>query len=279
MDNLKINFEALRNGEMKGTFDALERAFKKHDVDYYLIGAYARDMWLNHLVYLPERRATVDVDFSIYISHHEQFDDLKAHLVLSEGFLKDEEPYRLYSHDQHIVDLIPFGGIEKNKVVYLNGNPPTELSVFGNAEVLNHASIIEQDEKNFKICNLPGLCILKLLSGNDNPDRFPKDMGDFYYILENYFEIAGDKFFDADYDDLIDDEFIPVLSAAKMLGRQMRPIVNESYQLKDRIKAIFNKIRDGFSNSEIDEMYAHNQKDTKVLRYKLVSILDSEVMM
>lgn len=40
-------------------------------------------------------------------------------------------------------------------------------------------------------------------------------MGDFYYIAENYFEIAGDEFFNGNYDDLIDEEFVPVLSAAK----------------------------------------------------------------
>lgn len=278
MDYLKINFEALRNGEMKNTFDALERAFKKFNIDYYLIGAYARDMWLNHLDYLPERRTTVDIDFSIYINYHEQFEELKAYLVSIEGFTRDEEPYRLYSSQNHIVDLIPFGGIEKNNIVYLNGNPPTELSVFGNTEVLNHASVIKQIGQDFKVCNLPGLCVLKLLSGNDKPERFPKDMGDFYYIIENYFEIAGDEFFNGNYDDLIEEEFIPVLSAAKMLGRQMRPIISESKQLTDRIQTILEKLKDGFTDLEIDEMYTHNKKDKKILRYKLLSILNLELL-
>ena len=90
MDYLKINFEVLRNGEMKSTFDALERAFKKFNIDYYLIGAYARDMWLNHLDYLPERRATVDVDFSVYINYHEQFEELKEYLFCSLPSMREE---------------------------------------------------------------------------------------------------------------------------------------------------------------------------------------------
>lgn len=62
-----------------------------------------------------------------------------------------------------------------------------------------------------------------------------------------------------------------------MLGRQMRPIVNESKQLTDRIQAILKKLKDGFTDMEIDEMYAHNQKDKKILRYKLISILNFEL--
>lgn len=79
MDYLRINFEEMRSGEMKSTFEGLERAFKRFNIDYYLIGAFARDMWLNHLKYLPERRATLDIDFSIYINNHAQFEVLKTY--------------------------------------------------------------------------------------------------------------------------------------------------------------------------------------------------------
>ena len=43
MSFLKKNFELLKNEGLKETFEVLELAFKKYGIDYYLIGARARD--------------------------------------------------------------------------------------------------------------------------------------------------------------------------------------------------------------------------------------------
>ncbi|WP_291123589.1 nucleotidyl transferase AbiEii/AbiGii toxin family protein [Flavobacterium sp. UBA6046] len=276
MDYLKINFEEMRNGAMKTTFESLERAFKKFNIDYYLIGAFARDMWLNHLDYLPERRATLDIDFSIYINDHAQFDELKKYLVNEEGFIKDEEPYRLYASNQNIVDLIPFGGIEKDNIVYLNSNPPMELSVFGNVQVLSHASVIESADAEFKICTLPGLCVLKLIAGYEKPERRAKDFGDFYYILEHYFDIKNDEAFD-DFSDLIDEEFNPLIAGAKMLGRQMFPILNDSSELRNKILDVLESLQEKFSAIEIDQMFKHDPKNDKIKKFKMVAVLQIEI--
>lgn len=61
-----------------------------------------------------------------------------------------------------MIDLIPFGEIERNGQIYLEGNPPKSLSVFGNRDVSNHAQTVHLKDGGFKICTLPGLCVLKL---------------------------------------------------------------------------------------------------------------------
>jgi predicted nucleotidyltransferase len=277
MDYLKINFEEVRNGAMKGTFESLERAFKKFKIDFYLIGAFARDMWLNHLDDLPIRRATLDIDFSIYINDHSQFDLLKSYLVTTENFTEDNEPYRLYSKDKFIVDLIPFGGIEKNDTVYLNGHPPMELSVFGNEQVMSHASVLRQDEGEFKICTLPGLCILKLIAGFERPERREKDLGDFFYILENYFEIAADTLFEGNFDDLIDEDFEPKIASAKMLGRQFMPILTGAIKVKSKIIQILTSLKEGFSDGEIEQMYNLDKRDIKIIRFMLIKSITDEI--
>lgn len=235
---------------MQSTFEAVERVFIKFNIDYYLIGAFARDMWLDHLD-LPNRRATLDIDFCIYINDQNQFESLKDYLVSIEGFSKDIEPYRLYAPNQNIIDLIPFGGIEKNGIVELGGSNPISLSVFGNTTVLSHAEVLEVNQIPFKICTLPGLCILKLISGAEKPERFLKDMGDFYYILENYFEIAGETIFDNRHDDLIEADFQPDLAAAKLLGRQLLIILSDSQTLKVTVIRILRKLLNGFTDSDI----------------------------
>jgi len=277
MDYLKINFDQIRFGAMRVAFESLERGFQKFGIDFYLIGAFARDMWMNHLDDLPERRTTYDVDFSIYVQSLEEFTDLKKYLVESEGYVLDEEPYRLYAADGTMIDLIPFGGLERKKQVYLEGNPPMALSVFGNMEVYQHARSVQVNGNDFKVCTLPGLCILKLISGHEKADRFEKDMGDLYYILENYFDIAGETFYDGEYDDLIDEEFVPLLSAAKMLGRQIKMILKDSEELRAKIMSLLTKLMEKFNSEEINQMYQIQPDDEHIRRLKLISILFDEI--
>lgn len=259
MDYLRINFEEMRFGAMKETFESLERAFRKFDVDFYLIGAFARDMWMNHLEDLPVRRTTNDVDFSVYVHNYRDFANLKQYLVDIEEFTRDDEPYRLFS-----------------KIGTMIG-PPMALSVFGSQEVFKHAQSLEIGGNSFKICTLPGLCILKLISGHEKADRMEKDMGDFYYILENYFEIAGDTIYEGEFGDLIDEEFNPLISSIKMLGRQMKPILTDSGILGEKIINILDKLKEKFNDKEIDQMYIADPKDRKIQRFKLVSTLSREL--
>jgi hypothetical protein len=56
MKSLQINFDNLRHGLFEDVFAALEGAFREFGIDYYIIGAFARDLWMNDNEYLPERR-------------------------------------------------------------------------------------------------------------------------------------------------------------------------------------------------------------------------------
>ena len=47
-------------------FDALERVLTGMGIDFYLIGAVARDIWVDHLSY-RDKRTTKDLDISVYV--------------------------------------------------------------------------------------------------------------------------------------------------------------------------------------------------------------------
>ncbi|WP_316810148.1 hypothetical protein [Pedobacter heparinus] len=51
----------IRLGELKGVFDDLEAIFEKMDIDFYLIGAMARQVW--YAGSGRTQRTTQDVDF------------------------------------------------------------------------------------------------------------------------------------------------------------------------------------------------------------------------
>lgn len=200
MSNIyNTNFERIKI-VYSNIFEALERALKKFDIDFYLIGAQSRDVWISHLDL--DFRTTRDIDFSVYIQDYKTWNDLTEYLIHQEGFTREEkEPYRFYL-DQ-MVDLIPFGGIEENGEVVLP-NPDTELSVYGCKEVTEEAFVMESE---FKVITLPGLCILKLIAWNEKPDQRAKDWNDFLFILIHYHEIAGEQLFEGSHDDLFDDNF------------------------------------------------------------------------
>lgn len=266
MSFLKENFERLKKEGLQETFDVLELAFKKYGIDYYLVGARARDLWTDHISLGP-KRTTEDVDLCIYINDYNQYRALVKDLVELYGFSRDEkEAYRFYH--KGTVDLIPFGGIEKNGEVFLD-NPPISLSVYGTKEAVSNAEVVERD---FRVITLAGLCILKLIAFYEKPDQRAKDLEDFYFILENYGQIAGDQLFDrVEHEDLITDEFELPVASARLLGRQLKSISLLSPDLSARLIHILTRKLQGFTVAEIDSMYRAREKGDKLIeRFKLV---------
>lgn len=161
MNTLKNNFDNTIKQKFGKSLEVLESAFQKFGIDYYLIGAFVREVWTDHIKTLPDMRATRDIDFAIYINEHEQYDALKKYLIEQEGFVEQKEPYRLFTPERNIVDLIPFGGIEQNGEVYLKGQKAVDISVFGIREVTEKARVIKG---NFKVITLPGLAVMKQIN-------------------------------------------------------------------------------------------------------------------
>lgn len=264
MSNIyKTNFEKVKE-VYKDIFEALERAFKKFDMDYYLIGAQSRDVWTDHLDLI--KRTTRDIDYCVYVKDRDTWNELNEYLINEEGFTRDEqEPYRFYK--DNIVDLIPFGGMEINGEVILD-NPTTEISVFGCKEVTEDAVILEG---TFKVVTLAGLCIMKLIAYNEKPDIRAKDLEDYFFIVKNYHEIAGEELFDSKHDDLIEGDFEMNIASSRMLGRNMALTLNRNIKLKEKIISILSHQLRDFNELEIDEMYKVRERDDDlIVRFKLV---------
>lgn len=62
---LKIPFKKIRDeGQYKEIFQAIERGFIKFGIDFYLVGATARDVWMKGVHILPSKRATRDIRYN-----------------------------------------------------------------------------------------------------------------------------------------------------------------------------------------------------------------------
>lgn len=273
MNTLKNNFDNTILQKFGKSLELLEKAFQDFDIDYYLIGAFVREVWTDHIKYLPDKRATRDLDFAIYINEHEQYDKLKLHLIEKDGFKEHIEPYRLLTPDNNIVDLIPFGGIEQNGEVLIKGHKVVELSVFGTKEVTDKAEVVRD---NFKVITLPGLAVLKLISWHETDDR-AKDLEDFYYILQNYADIATDNLYLEENLHLLEEYDEVRLSGARLLGKEMLMIIKDSPELKKRISQILSLLIKDHTPKDIDEMYDAEKNDTLLIRLKLVKELIIEL--
>ena len=269
MNTLKNNLDNTIRQKFGRALEVLEKAFQEFEIDYYLIGAFVREVWTDHIKYLPDKRATRDIDFAIYINEHKQYDKLKIYLIENAGFKEHKEPYRLLTPDNNIVDLIPFGGIEQNGEVLIKGHKTVELSVFGTKEVTEKAEVIED---NFKVITLPGLTVLKLIAWHEADDR-SKDLVDFYYILQNYADIATEDLYLEENLHLLEEYDEVRFSGARLLGKEMLIIIKESPELKKRISQILSLLIEDHTPKDIDEMYDSDKTDIQFLRLKLVKEL------
>ncbi len=261
---LTIPFNKIRSeGNYKEIFEALERGFTKFGIDFYLVGATARDVWMRGVHEKPPKRATSDLDFGIMIKDSYLFDELKEYLINEEGFVPyKENAFVLIWNDKTQVDLIPFGELEKEEVATVRGTGLTSMNVEGFKEVFQHASEeIQTEDQRFKVCTLAGIVILKLIAWDDRPEMRGDDIDDIAEIIKNYFHFNSDAIWQHHSDLFTDDNELDEI-ASQYLGREIGKIISGNAKLISRVKGILEKgLRDSDSNN-LDELLASESSET-----------------
>jgi predicted nucleotidyltransferase len=73
----------ITNANVKEVISVLNRAFTEFGIDFYLIGAKARDYWFDANK-IPIIRGTYDIDFAVLVPDIQHFENLK--IKLKENF-------------------------------------------------------------------------------------------------------------------------------------------------------------------------------------------------
>ncbi len=256
MNLYKAKYEQLRQQpEVSDMLFALERGFKQFGIDFYLVGAVARDVWMNAINNLPASRITKDIDFAVLINDKDIYPQLIDYLITNEGFT----PYKgnafvLIWKDKTQVDLLPFGNIEdEDGKVTINGTGLTSISPQGFTEVYEAGlpEINLEDKHQFKFCTLPGIIILKLIAYNDRPEIRGDDIKDICHILQHFFEINNDQILN-NHNDLFGNENADLIHiAATVMGREMKTIAQRNPALQQRINTILQANITNSNNSPI----------------------------
>lgn len=250
----KINFESLRQEGLKPLFKALERGFNLLEIDFYLVGAIARDTWFAHHGVRP--LGTKDVDFAVYIPSKENYEKLREYLRDKEGFqTSSQNQFVIFSPEGLEVDLLPFGEIEVEGKVMIEGKSLTQIAVNGFREVYENGTdeVEFENDQVFKVCTLPGIVILKLIAYDDRPEIRLNDIKDITLILKHYFDIETETIYEQ-HNDLFEDDRDTSLIAARVLGRQMKRIFARSKDVEERITSIIQREIDNPEKSKIAEL-------------------------
>ncbi|PRY22292.1 putative nucleotidyltransferase [Spirosoma oryzae] len=242
-----ISLTERQRQQYKPIFDAIEQACDEVGIEFFLVGAVARDITMA-IHGLESPRVTRDLDIAVLIPEPTDYDRLKEKLLEKGQFAEVRNmPFTLKYAGDTVVDLLPFGGLEMDGQVLVNrGEAVAKLAVTGFAEVYEHGTqhVMLDEEFTFRVCDLPGMVVLKLIAYDDNFERV-KDLTDIAFILKNYEAIIDQQLFDEHYD-LLDGEISLEQAAARILGRHLRPILNSLAALYQRVTAILDRaIADG----------------------------------
>lgn len=118
----KITFEQLRQGNLSELFAVLEAELVAQGIDFYLIGAIARDVWLTALHNIEPNRITRDLDLAVLLTDQEQYQQLRDRLIGTGRFVaRRDNAYTLLFEDGRPVDLLPFGALSMEQSISVTG--------------------------------------------------------------------------------------------------------------------------------------------------------------
>lgn len=262
MSTYKINFKQLRQRpDFLEMLAALERGFAAFNVDFYLVGAVARDVWMTAIHEIPPNRITRDIDFAVFIEDKGTYESLKRYLIEIEHFQPSKENnFVLLWQGRMQVDLLPFGNIEdENAKVSLEGTGLTSLNMPGFKEIYESGlpEVELNGEHRFKFCTLPGIVILKLIAWEDRPEIRRDDLKDILTILTHFFEMHTDQIYEHHSDLFGDDDFGLDLIAARVMGREMKKIAIRNKKLYERLTNLLEKNTVDVNTSEIGKIMAN----------------------
>jgi len=229
-----------------GMLKEMETVFAAHGVDFYLVGAIARDIQLSQKPGYGAIRATNDIDLAILLASEEQFYEVKNSLLTTGSFTeRGSEPIRLLYREAVEVDLLPFGAIE-NEVRETRIRKPKAfvMDMPGFQEAYASVTRFSADGLIVNVCSLEGIVLLKLIAQDDRPSR-TKDISDIEHIIHVYFDLFADAIYSdhSDVLELYDTALVDYLSlvSAQVIGRKMKSLLIHSPQVLKRVEAILQK--------------------------------------
>ena len=213
----------------------------KCNTKYFLVGATAREIMLRHVFGRGPGRRTLDVDFGIAVESWEQFETLKSTLITQADFVPHEKQKQrlIDTANSVVVDLIPFGGIERDKSIFWPPEEDIVMRVAGFKDALAGAVPVRlAADLIVPVVSLPLLLVLKLFAWTDRKSE-KRDAADIYTLLRQYGDAGNEDRLYGDHLEILEaEEFSFESAGAVLLGLDAANSISES--TREQLSEILN---------------------------------------
>lgn len=231
---------------------AIKNAADSLDIPFFIVGATARDLILEHCYNIKSPRRTLDIDLGVKIADWDQFKRLTDTLLATGRFSADskKQMHRFFSGNI-IIDIVPFGPIsDKSRKISWPPEHEIIMSLLAFQEAYDYSIIVRlstNPKLDVRLPTLPGLALMKLISWNDNhQERHSKDAKDLLFIMQKYEEAGNkDRLYEQELSLLEEEGFDTSLAGIRLLGRDMAKIAEED--TIEAVKEILDKETDEHS--------------------------------
>lgn len=242
MNAISLDLSGKLPPEQVAVFRLINEVAEREHVQFFVVGAKARDLVLHYAYGIPQRRATNDIDFGLLMSGWDEFGRLKRALLATNKFIAHPRmEHRLLSDVLSvIIDLIPFGEIENPKgVITWQPDFTTRMSTLGFREAWQTSGRVRlAEDLDVAVASPAGLALLKLAAWDDR--HYQRDAQDLSVLLSAYIDAGNTERLygeQAEHADLLDDpEFDYEYASARILGRDIAAIMSsENRSIIERI--------------------------------------------
>ena len=262
----------LSNPELKEILQALNTFFQSKKIDFYIVGATARDILLTNLYGLIPERKTMDIDIAIAISNWEEFEIIERELPQREYFEKNsQQKQRFIYKGFYAIDVIPFGKIaQKDGNIYWPPDGTFAMSVWGFPEIAAATiSVSIDNEFDIKVSSLSGFFLLKLMAWKDRHLYSAKDAYDIALILDHYIEINQQRAYEEHYDLYEVEPFDQIEASGRLIARDIKVLIGANKAtMTHLIEILSREIELSQESSLVNQLVKANTKlnPTQVLR-------------
>jgi predicted nucleotidyltransferase len=272
----QISSAAFDDPHMRDLLKTLANYFHSQGIDFYIVGAAARDIVLGMIHHKGARRKTNDLDIALMIRDWQVFEEINTSLCNLPDFAKSSRQKQRFHYKDHLIlDVIPFGEIASaNRNIYWPPDETPVMSVSGFSEMAKQALTVTIDsEFEIGVASLPGIFVLKLIAWQDRYRTTNKDADDMAYILDEYFEINIERIVDSHPDIFDADDFTSFTAAAVLMGRDVRILLSGNHDLLQELTRIIDdeidKAQDSLLIGQILETHRSKKYDELYRSLKL----------
>lgn len=236
----QLSTDKLQDPVIKEILEKLSSYLKGENIQFYVIGATARDIVLS-LHGEKAKRATRDLDIAIAISDWAKYADVESGITKIEGFTKDtNQKQRFLFRDTFQVDIVPFGDIKKeDDRIYWPPDETVAMISLGFPEAQEKTYSVEIDDLTIDVASLAGIFILKLFAWTDRNLESNSDADDMGFIIYNYLSIHEDRAIEDHYDEIyLDEEYTTNSAGAKLLGIDIAGILKSNPETKGKLSKL-----------------------------------------